>query len=87
MSSPTYADYINERAGWSTGANELGQFSSDTMTGSITYGGSTYQITSGMVQQTDQMQNTNQNGTYNNISLGGISSSAFTQTWSNSDGT
>lgn len=87
MSTPIYAAFINERASTSSGDRELAKFGSDTQTGSITYGGNTYQITSGMVQSTDTMQNTNVNGTWTNINLGSISSSAFSQTWSTSDGT
>ncbi len=87
MSTPIYADFIDERANTSSGPREIAKYGSNTMTGSITYGGSTFQITSGMVQSTDTMQNTNVNGTWTNISLGSISSSAFTHTWSTSDGT
>lgn len=83
LTSPKYADYINERAKYSGTPATLAKFSSDTMQGWY-YDTSQKQISTSTGQfRKDRMVNS---GTVN-IIVSGISSGSFTQTYSTSYGT
>lgn len=86
--NPTMSDFINERAGWANGADELAKFGSDTMAGKMALnGGSLSAITSSNIKYTDSMENPTGSWSNANISESGISSGQFTQTWYKSNNT
>lgn len=87
MTGPTYATFIGERPSFSGTPARLPQFSSFTMSGSTMYYGGASNSISTPYSNGWYNEDIMQNGGYTNINVGSVSSGAFTQTYSTSNGT
>lgn len=87
MTNPKYAAFINERATWGTHRDEIAKFNPVTMNGIIAYSNTSFQIATSKMVSNDTMINPITSSGTKNISVGGIGSGAFSESWLSSDNT